>query len=95
MIERPELHLRLARWSGASDFQAALALLSEAEVVIPDNVASVCRDPKDDKYFACAAAGDADYIVSADEDMLAIPEYTGVRTIRAAAFLRVLDAEKR
>ncbi len=45
-------------------------------------------------FFACAAAGGADYIVSEDEDVLAIAEYEGVRTIRAAAFLELLGASE-
>ena len=69
-----------------------IAYLSAA-VVMPDpEPVQVCRDPTDDKFFACAAAGHADYIVSEDEDILAIPEYQGARTIRTADFLRLLDA---
>jgi predicted nucleic acid-binding protein len=44
--------------------------------------------------FACAAASGADYIVSEDEDVLAISEYGGARTIRATAFLELLDASR-
>ena len=54
----------------------------------------VCRDADDDKLFACAVAGDAAYIVSEDDDVLAIAEYEGVCTIRTAAFLRVLDSQR-
>ena len=72
-----------------------LAIVARAEVVTPSSTPRVCRDEDDDKFFACAAAGYADYIVSEDEDILAIREYEGVRTVRTAAFLRLLDAQAR
>jgi hypothetical protein len=36
----------------------------------------------------------ADYIVSEDEDILAIAEYEGVHTVRTAAFLKLLDTSR-
>lgn len=94
VIERPELHERLSRWAGTADTAVVLSLLDESESVDPDVVAPVCRDANDDIYFACAAAGSADYIVSEDEDVLAIAEYEGARTVRAAAFLELLDVAR-
>lgn len=75
--------------------RAVLEIVERCEVVEPRDVPRVCRDADDDKFFACAAAGHADYIVSEDEDILAIPQYEGVRTVRAADFLRILDAAGR
>jgi predicted nucleic acid-binding protein len=49
----------------------------------------VCRDADDDKFFWCAAAASADYIVSEDRDILAVEEYEGSRTISAADFLHL------
>ena len=37
-----------------------------AERVEPAEIVRECRDPKDDKYLALAAAGRADVIVSSD-----------------------------
>ena len=92
VLQRPELRERLYSAAGLPQLQAVLAILGEAEAVVPGAVVSVCRDSKDDKFFACAIAGGADYIVSEDEDILAVREYNDVRTIRAAEFLRLLDA---
>ena len=91
VLGRPELQGRLFRTSGLPELQAIRALIAEADSVTPTATPTVCRDPNDDKYFACAVAGHADYIVSEDDDILAIAEYEGVRTVRAAAFLRLLD----
>ena len=91
VIQRPELRKRLYRLSSLPELQSVLAVLTFAEGVEPKLKESVCRDPKDDKYFWCALEGRADYIVSEDEDVLAVGEYHSARTIRAADFLRILD----
>ena len=67
------------------------ARFEEAELVEPLTIEPVCRDPNDDKLFACAAAGAVDYIVSDDYDVLAVGEYAGARTITTVAFLQVLE----
>ena len=91
VVSRPELQRCLTRMTNLPPVDRLIAYLSSAAVVPDHAPVKVCRDPKDDKFFACAAAGNADYIVSEDEDVLAIAEYEGVRTIRAVAFVRVLD----
>ena len=51
--------------------------------VVPD-------DPDDDKFFECAVAGAATYIVSRDEKVLAVREFRGIRAASPEAFLAVL-----
>lgn len=46
-----------------------------------------CRDPDDDKFLACAAAGRADMIVSGDDDLLDLKKYGRCRIVRVAEFL--------
>lgn len=91
VVTRRELQERLTRLSDLPPLDRAIAYLSSAVFVQDHAPVEVCRDPDDDKFFACAVAGSADYIVSEDEDILTIGEYQGVKTIRAAAFVRVLD----
>lgn len=50
-------------------FIALIASLGEL-VDIPDAIPSILRDPKDDYLIACALAGNADFIVSGDKDLL-------------------------
>jgi putative PIN family toxin of toxin-antitoxin system len=69
----------------------ALAIIEQAEVVTPRRKVSVCRDPNDDKFFSCAVEGNADYIVSEDEDILVVGEYRGVKTVSAAEFIRIVE----
>jgi uncharacterized protein len=48
------------------------------------------RDPGDSYLLAMLRDGQADYLVTEDQDLLAIHEYAGARIIRIDAFLRLL-----
>jgi uncharacterized protein len=52
-----------------------------------------CRDPKDDKYLALAAAGKADVIVSSDmHDLVSMHPWRGISILSPAAYLALLLA---
>lgn len=92
---RSALQQRLARFAAHAEHAEVVGALRDAEVILDVPPVVVCRDANDDIFFACAVAGRADYIVSEDEDLLAVSEYEGVRTIRTAAFLKLLDEAAR
>jgi putative PIN family toxin of toxin-antitoxin system len=61
-------------------------------------VKGACRDPKDDKFLACAVEGNAHYLVSSDNDLLVMKSYEGVAIVNPGQFLlafelSTLDAE--
>jgi hypothetical protein len=58
-------------------------------------VTGVARDPDDDKVLACAVEGTADYVVTGDDDLLALVQYQGIEILAPAAFLRVVSAVPR
>jgi len=59
-----------------------------AERIDPVQSVRECRDPKDDKYLALAAAGHADVIVSSDvHHLLAMHPWRGVSVLRPADYL--------
>ncbi len=63
-------------------------VLVAAERVEPSVTVRECRDPKDDKYLALAAAGGADVIVSSDQrHLLSMHPWRGVRILRPADYL--------
>jgi putative PIN family toxin of toxin-antitoxin system len=90
VIRRPEL-TRKYRGVATRNSHAILDRLAIAEVVHPLEVPSVGRDPHDDVFFATAKAGNAAYIVSEDNDQLAVGDYEGIKVVTAEAFLRILD----
>jgi putative PIN family toxin of toxin-antitoxin system len=67
-----------------------LALFERADVVEQTEQLRVCRDPTDDKFFECAKAGAAGYIISEDRDILDVGEYDGIQTVSAARFMELL-----
>ena len=54
-------------------------------------LAGACRDPKDDKFLACAVEGRAHYLVSSDQDLLDIKTYRGVAIVNPGQFLLALE----
>lgn len=49
-----------------------------------------CRDPSDDKFLECAIDGQADYIVSADNDLLDLETFDNIEIIDAPTSWRRL-----
>ncbi len=45
------------------------------------------RDPKDDKFIACALAAQARFVITTDEDLLVVDEVGGVRMITPYQFI--------
>ena len=63
-------------------------ILPYAEVVKPKRrLRVVQRDPSDDKFIECAAAGKARVIISGDKDLLSLGRYRQIRILSPAKFL--------
>ncbi len=77
-----------------SEVDAILAaLLSQAEMAPGElELPGVTRDPKDDAVVACAVEGEADYIVSGDEDLLVLNVYKEVKIVTPRQFMSILEA---
>ena len=46
----------------------------------------ICRDPKDDYLLALAKKGQADFLITGDEDLLVLKKYGKARILKPAAF---------
>jgi putative PIN family toxin of toxin-antitoxin system len=51
----------------------------------------VCRDRDDDKVLATAAAGQADIILTGDDDLLVLGGYQGIRILSPRQFVELMD----
>lgn len=67
-----------------------LKSMESAEIIIIGKIPSISRDPKDDKFLITAKTAEADYLVSADRDLLDLKEYEGIKIITAEEFLKIL-----
>lgn len=90
LFRRPEL-LRKYRGLATRDVAAVLALLDDAEEVLPGAIPAVSRDPKDDPILATAVAAGAEYVVSEAQGLRVLGTYEGIRIVDAAALLGMLD----
>ena len=94
VLQRPEITGKI-RFVAGMDTRRVLDLLSQAALVeLPADIPQVSRDPKDDKFLATAFAGKADYVVSADRDLLDLGEYQGIKMVDVATFLKILNEDK-
>lgn len=90
VIRRPEIASKSPHFNEVN-FQLVLSCFAGADVVEPAEKVTVCRDPADDKFIECALTGNAQFIVSEDNDLKDLKRYGGVRIISSAEFLRMLD----
>ena len=70
------------------------ALIREAELVEITESVQACRDPKDDKILELAVSGNADCVVTGDNDLLILNPFRGVAIITPGKFLRVANLEE-
>ncbi len=85
MLERPRLR-RYLRPGAAENF--LILLRAEATVITSALHITLCRDPKDDVLLEVAAAGQANYLVSAGLDLTGDPYLKA--TIEAQHGVRVV-----
>lgn len=90
VLERPRLRPFMK-----GDPDLLLDLVRQDAVLTPGIlvVSGACRDPKDDKFLAAAVEGQAEFIVTGDEDLLDLQEFQGIRIVRPAQFVAILDSE--
>jgi putative PIN family toxin of toxin-antitoxin system len=61
------------------------------ELVTPAERIRVCRDPDDDHVLEAAIAGNAEFIVTGDADLLELEVFRKIKIVRAGEFLTALD----
>ncbi len=89
ILNRPKLRPYLK-----SDPQVMIDLIeNDAEFVKGGlMLPGACRDPKDDKFIACAVEGNADYIVTGDKDLLDLGTYEHIQIVTVREFLTLLES---
>ena len=86
---------RLSEQFPGVDLTPILALLTVKALLVPSPSLpeSVCDDPDDDKFLACAIAGGVKVVVSGDRHLLKASGYSGVTVIRPRHFVDKFLAE--
>jgi hypothetical protein len=97
VVERPRLRKYFSHEAGV---RLITRIVESADFVVPQTTMALCRDPKDNILLDVAIAGEADYLVTGDGDLLddevlkriMLTEH-GVRVVRVTEFLSILDLE--
>ena len=94
VFSRPRL-LRQLGWSAEEGQEFVRAVRGSATIVNADiELDVVKRDPDDNRVLEAAIAGEADYIISGDGDLLDLGQYRGIRILRPVEFLALLRSER-
>lgn len=74
----------------AREFVEALAAM--ADIVHVTLTVSACRDPQDDKFLALALSGQADIIITGDDDLLTLHPFRGISILTPRQFLEAFPS---
>ena len=75
------------KYVSAEDCEAYVNnLILSADLVIIDNLIQGCRDRDDDKFLETAVKGDAQFIISGDQDLLTMHRFEGIDIVTVQEF---------
>ncbi len=82
------LRPRFERYASLAERETFLEMfVSRAEFIEISETIVACRDPKDDQYLSLAVNGDAECIVTGDEDLLVLHPFRSIPILTARKFL--------
>ena len=88
VLQRPKFR----RYFSQEDIQELISLIhSRVAWIEINNRFDDCRDPKDNFLLDLAVAGEADYLISGDDDLLVLNPYQDIEIVNYKEFTRVLS----
>lgn len=80
---------KFAPYLTVEDRQNFLHHLSFIVEIVPQVISiKACRDPKDDKFLSLAMSGNANVLLTGDNDLLALDPFGDVRILTCSAYLQ-------
>ena len=92
VINRPRIRDKYHITAEDISTVVALLILRGREIRSVERI-EICRDPKDNMVLEAAIAGEAQVIVSGDEDLLSLDPFRGISIVSPSKFLEMLDRE--
>jgi len=65
-------------------------LETKAIKIIPKNKVKICRDEKDNQILALCSAGNADFLITGDKDLLALKKFKKTKIMKTKEFLKII-----
>ena len=63
------------------------AYLDDAVMISPDVIVTDCRHPKDNKFLELALSGNADLIITGDDDLASLNPWRGIPILTPTQYL--------
>ena len=83
----------LAKQIVQADYEKLVSLLrTDAELIDVHSVVEVCRDPKDNFLLALAKDGNADYLITGDDDLLVLKTFGKTKIVTLTEFEAVFPS---
>lgn len=73
---------------------AIASIVDAADFIEPKTKIKIVTDDPDNRILECAVKAKADFIVSGDSHLLDLKEYKGIRILKPAQFLALLEKER-
>jgi uncharacterized protein len=89
VLSRPRI-MRRNGWSIEQNWAFLRTLREDGTLVAPSRLLNVVRDEDDNRFIEVAVAGEADYVVTLDDDLLALGEFEGIQIVTPGRFLAIL-----
>jgi putative PIN family toxin of toxin-antitoxin system len=67
-----------------------IGFLKITELVEITETINICRDKRDDKLLELAISGNADFLLTGDEDLLALNPFRNVKILNPQSFLKTI-----
>jgi putative PIN family toxin of toxin-antitoxin system len=84
VLSRPKFDIYLTLSERLAFFDILRLTAVTIESVTP---LAACRDPKDDKFLALAITGQAEFILSGDQDLLSLHPFRGIDILTPRQYL--------
>jgi putative PIN family toxin of toxin-antitoxin system len=107
LVVSPEILAEYERVLAEPDIQAAHRLSDEEFAIVMAGFATVALqvtpteshnavadDPSDNKSVECAVAGNADYVVTGDNHLLALGSYQNIQIVPPGVFVRLFATDE-
>lgn len=91
LAELAEVLTKKMNYSSAEINRLIEKLEELIDLVHPEEIITVCRDPADNWVLEAAVAGNCDFIITGDRDLLTLKKYRSIQILTPAEFIAEIE----